>query len=44
LNKDGMTVVLVTHERTLADRYASRQVFLSDGKVVAPEQVEAVAR
>jgi ABC-type lipoprotein export system ATPase subunit len=44
LNREGMTVVLVTHERALADRYASRQVFLSDGKIVAPERVEAVTR
>jgi len=33
LNREGMTVVLVTHERALADRYASRLVFLSDGKI-----------
>ena len=45
LNREGMTVVLVTHERALADRYASRQVFLSDGKIVAaPERVEGVTR
>jgi putative ABC transport system ATP-binding protein len=29
-----MTVVLVTHERPLADRFAHRIVFLSDGKLV----------
>ena len=29
----GMTVVLVTHERPLAERYAQRFVFLSDGKL-----------
>ncbi len=29
----GMTVVLVTHERALADRYAQRLIFLADGKV-----------
>ncbi len=28
------TVVMVTHERTLAERYAHRTVFLSDGKLV----------
>jgi len=33
----GMTVVLVTHERALADRYASRHIFLSDGKMVGSE-------
>jgi len=30
----GMTVVMVTHERALAERYAQRMVFLADGKVV----------
>ena len=29
----GMTVVMVTHERPLAERYASRLIFLSDGKL-----------
>ncbi len=36
----GMTLVLVTHERSLAERYAERLVFLADGKV-AGEQVNA---
>jgi putative ABC transport system ATP-binding protein len=44
LNREGMTVVLVTHERALADRYATRLVFLSDGKIVAGEPAEVVAR
>lgn len=30
----GMTVVMVTHERALAGRYAQRMVFLADGKLV----------
>jgi len=30
----GMTVVMVTHERPLAERFANRFVFLSDGKLV----------
>jgi putative ABC transport system ATP-binding protein len=30
----GMTVVMVTHERPLADRFASRIVMLSDGRLV----------
>jgi len=30
----GMTVVMVTHERPLAERYAARLIFLADGKVV----------
>ena len=31
----GMTVVMVTHERPLAERFANRMVVLSDGRVVA---------
>jgi len=30
----GMTVVMVTHERALAERYAQRMVFLADGKLM----------
>jgi len=30
----GMTLVMVTHERSLAERYAQRLIFLADGKVV----------
>lgn len=30
----GMTVFLVTHERSLAERYASRMIFMGDGKLV----------
>jgi ABC-type lipoprotein export system ATPase subunit len=29
----GMTVVMVTHERALAERYAQRLIFLADGKL-----------
>jgi putative ABC transport system ATP-binding protein len=29
-----MTVIMVTHERSLAERYANRLVFLGDGKLV----------
>jgi len=29
----GMTIVMVTHERPLAERFANRSVFLSDGKL-----------
>jgi putative ABC transport system ATP-binding protein len=36
--RNGITVIMVTHERDLADRYASRQIFLGDGKVIADEQ------
>jgi ABC-type lipoprotein export system ATPase subunit len=30
----GMTIVMVTHERALAERYAERLIFLADGKLV----------
>jgi putative ABC transport system ATP-binding protein len=34
-NRDlGMTVVMVTHERALAERYADRLIFLADGKLI----------
>jgi ABC-type lipoprotein export system ATPase subunit len=39
----GMTVVMVTHERALAERYAQRLIFLADGKVVGDESNPAVA-
>jgi putative ABC transport system ATP-binding protein len=29
----GMTVIMVTHERALAERYARRMLFLADGKL-----------
>jgi putative ABC transport system ATP-binding protein len=33
----GMTVVMVTHERALAERFAQRLVFLGDGKLLSQE-------
>src|SRR5262249_40492590 len=30
----GTTIVMVTHERALADEYAGRSVYMADGKVV----------
>jgi ABC-type polar amino acid transport system ATPase subunit len=33
---------MVTHERTLAERYASRMIFLADGKLVG-DQSNAVS-
>jgi putative ABC transport system ATP-binding protein len=39
----GMTVVMVTHERALAERYAERMVFLADGKLVDDQRNVAVA-
>jgi putative ABC transport system ATP-binding protein len=42
----GMTVVLVTHEQAIAEKYADRMIALADGKVVAdqPNAVRAAAR
>jgi ABC-type lipoprotein export system ATPase subunit len=39
----GMTVVLVTHERALAERYAHRLIFLADGKLVGDDSNSDVA-
>ena len=44
LNREGMTVVMVTHERPLAERYAQRMVFMSDGKLAEAPVAEEVAR
>jgi ABC-type lipoprotein export system ATPase subunit len=33
INREGATVLMVTHERPLAERYASRFIFLKDGKL-----------
>jgi len=38
----GMTVVMVTHERALAERYAQRMIFLADGKLVDEQGNSAV--
>ena len=39
----GMTVVMVTHERTLAEQYAQRLIFLADGKLVDDQANGAVS-
>lgn len=39
----GMTVVMVTHERALAERYAERLIFLADGKLAGDELNSAAA-
>ena len=45
LNKSmGMTVVMVTHERPLAERYAQRMVFLADGKLTGEEIASNVSQ
>lgn len=42
INLEGTTVLMVTHERPLAERYASRFIFLRDGKLVEdPAEVTA---
>jgi putative ABC transport system ATP-binding protein len=33
----GVTIIMVTHERTLAERYASRIIFLADGKLIGDQ-------
>jgi putative ABC transport system ATP-binding protein len=40
----GMTIVMVTHERPLAERFASRIVFLQDGRLIgnAARELHAV--
>jgi ABC-type lipoprotein export system ATPase subunit len=40
----GMTVVMVTHERSLAERYAERMIFLADGKLVGDQPNPLVAQ
>jgi putative ABC transport system ATP-binding protein len=41
----GMTVLLVTHERPLAERFARRMIFMADGKVVpAPDSAREARR
>lgn len=35
----GMTVIMVTHERPLAEQYVRRMIFLGDGKVLSETEV-----
>jgi putative ABC transport system ATP-binding protein len=39
----GMTIIMVTHERALAERYAGRMIFLADGKLVGDQSNTASA-
>jgi putative ABC transport system ATP-binding protein len=39
----GTTIVMVTHERSLAERYAKRLIFLGDGKVLDPGDQHAAS-
>ena len=38
-----MTVVMVTHERALAERYAQRLIFLADGKLIGDQANRSTA-
>src|ERR1700716_2099141 len=38
-----MTVMMVTHERALAERYAQRLIFLTDGKLIGDQLIGARA-
>jgi ABC-type lipoprotein export system ATPase subunit len=40
----AMTVVMVTHERALAERFAQRLIFLADGKLISSSDLRAAAR
>jgi putative ABC transport system ATP-binding protein len=42
-DSQGLTVLLVTHERALADRYAQRVLTLADGRLVDDTRVETTA-
>ena len=39
-----MTVMLVTHERLLAERYARRLLQMADGKLVSQTEAPGVKR
>ncbi len=39
----GMTVVMVTHERSLAEGYADRLIFLADGKLLGEQVITTKA-
>ncbi len=39
----GMTIIMVTHERALAERYARRMMLLADGKLVGDQSNVATA-
>jgi putative ABC transport system ATP-binding protein len=38
-----MTVVMVTHERAIAERYAQRLIFMADGRLVGDDTNSAIA-
>jgi len=43
-NSLGMTIVMVTHEQALAQKYASRMIHLADGKLVDDQPNHPTAR
>jgi len=43
VHQEGTTVLMVTHERPLAERYASRFIFLRDGKLAPSDPAEVSA-
>jgi putative ABC transport system ATP-binding protein len=44
-DSSGMTVVLVTHEQGIAEKYTKRMISLADGKIISDHQnAKAVAR
>jgi putative ABC transport system ATP-binding protein len=38
----GMTIIMVTHERALAERYAKRMIFLADGKLISEQSNDEI--
>jgi putative ABC transport system ATP-binding protein len=39
----GMTVIMVTHERTLAEKYVERMIFLADGRITDDQPNRSLA-
>jgi len=44
LNREGQTVVLVTHDAKLATRHAARVISIMDGRVVDDARLETTER
>ena len=44
LNRDGQTILLVTHDAKLATRYAARVISVMDGKIVDDARLESPER
>ena len=39
----GMTIIMVTHERTLAEKYVERMIFLADGRITDDQPNQSLA-